>query len=82
MAGECPSSSRGSAMKACSTRFAAILLLGIFVTAAAPQELGRVHFQTSCTRQAQQKFDRGLAIPGSLSTGSTLESTMKGNCNE
>jgi hypothetical protein len=44
--------------------------------------LGRVHFQTSCTPQAQQKFDRGLAIPGSLSTGSTLESTMKGNCNE
>jgi hypothetical protein len=62
MAGECPSSSRGSAMKACSTRFAAILLLGIFVTAAAPQELGRVHFQTSCTPQAQQKFDRGLAM--------------------
>ena len=44
--------------------------------------VGRVHFQTSCTPQAQQKFDCGLAIPGSLSTGSTLESTMKGNCNE
>jgi hypothetical protein len=44
--------------------------------------LGRVHFQTSYTPQAQQKFDRGLAIPGSLSTGSILESTMKGNCNE
>jgi hypothetical protein len=34
----------------------------LFVTAAAPQELGRVHFQTSCTPQAQQKFDRGLAM--------------------
>src|SRR5260370_16385725 len=26
------------------------------------QELGRVHFQTSCTPQAQEKFDRGLAM--------------------
>ena len=24
--------------------------------------LGRVHFETSCTPQAQEKFDRGLAM--------------------
>ena len=60
--GECLSSSRGSAMNACSRTFTTTLLLGVFATAAAAQELGRVHFETSCTPQAQQKFDRGLAM--------------------
>src|SRR5262249_23067986 len=50
------------AMNACSRTFTTTLLLGIFTTAAAAQELGRVHFETSCTPQAQQKFDRGLAM--------------------
>ena len=38
------------------------LLGGVFATVAWAQDLGRVHFQTSCTPQAQQKFDRGLAM--------------------
>jgi hypothetical protein len=38
------------------------LLAGTFATAAWAQELGRVHFQTSCTPQAQEKFHRGLAM--------------------
>src|ERR1700761_4068316 len=38
------------------------LLAGTFVTAAWAQDLGRVHFETSCTPQAQEKFDRGLAM--------------------
>ena len=49
-------------MNACSRTFTTTLLLGVFATAAAAQELGRVHFETSCTPQAQQKFDRGLAM--------------------
>jgi hypothetical protein len=51
-------------MKACSRTFAATLLLGVFATVAAAQELGRVHFQTSCTPQAQQKFDAASRSPG------------------
>ena len=42
--------------------FVTALLAGTFATAAWAQELGRVHFETSCTSQAQEKFDRGLAM--------------------
>src|SRR6266852_6034204 len=42
--------------------FVTALLAGTFTTAASAQDLGRVHFETSCTPQAQQKFDRGLAM--------------------
>ena len=42
--------------------FVTALLAGTFATAAWAQELGRVHFETSCTPQAQEKFDRGLAM--------------------
>ena len=42
--------------------FVTVLLAGTFATAAWAQELGRVHFETSCTPQAQEKFDRGLAM--------------------
>jgi hypothetical protein len=38
------------------------LLAGTFATAAWAQGPGRVHFETSCTPQAQEKFDRGLAM--------------------
>src|SRR5438270_13497370 len=38
------------------------LLAGTFATAAWAQGLGRVHFETHCTPQAQEKFDRGLAM--------------------
>jgi tetratricopeptide (TPR) repeat protein len=49
-------------MKANSRTFAIALLASAFATAAWAQDLGRVHFQTSCTPQAQEKFDRGLAM--------------------
>ena len=49
-------------MKANSRTFAIALLGGVFATVAWAQDLGRVHFQTSCTPQAQQKFDGGLAM--------------------
>src|SRR5947208_4893656 len=42
--------------------FATALLASAFATAAWSQGLGRVHFATSCTPQAQEKFDRGLAM--------------------
>src|SRR5258705_6808228 len=42
--------------------FVTALLAGSFATAAWAQDLGRVHFETSCTLQAQEKFDRGLAL--------------------
>src|ERR1700692_4573261 len=42
--------------------FVTALLAGTFTTAAWAQELGRVHFETSCTPQAQEKFDRGLGM--------------------
>jgi hypothetical protein len=42
--------------------FVTTLLAGTFATAASAQELGRVHFETSCTPQAQEKFDRALAM--------------------
>jgi tetratricopeptide (TPR) repeat protein len=38
------------------------VLASALSTAAWAQELGRVHFETSCTPQAQEKFDRGLAM--------------------
>ena len=49
-------------MKANSKKIAMAVLASAFATAAWPQELGRVHFQTSCTPQAQEKFDRALAL--------------------
>src|SRR6266508_2607717 len=49
-------------MKANSRTSAIALLASAFATAAWAQDLGRVHFQTSCTPQAQEKFDRGLAL--------------------
>src|SRR6266852_763158 len=49
-------------MKANSRTFAIALLASAFAGAAWAQELGRVHFETSCTPQAQEKFDRGLAM--------------------
>ena len=49
-------------MKAKLGTFVTTLLAGTFTTAAWAQELGRVHFETSCTPQAQEKFDRGLAM--------------------
>src|SRR6201997_936891 len=42
--------------------FVTTLLAGTFATATWAQDLGRVHFETSCTSQAQEKFDRGLAM--------------------
>src|SRR6202051_2866394 len=42
--------------------FATALLASAFATAAWSQGLGRVHFETSCAPQAQEKFDRGLAM--------------------
>src|SRR5215475_4064743 len=42
--------------------FVIALLAGSYATAAGAQGLGRVHFETSCTPHAQEKFDRGLAM--------------------
>jgi hypothetical protein len=53
---------RGNAMNANTRMFTIAVLASTFATAAWAQELGRVHFQTSCTPQAQEKFDRGLAM--------------------
>src|SRR3984893_10354871 len=49
-------------MRTSIAMFVTPLLAGTFVTAAWAQGLGRVHFETSCTSQAQEKFDRGLAM--------------------
>ena len=49
-------------MNANTGTFAIALLTSVVATATWAQELGRVHFQTSCTPQAQEKFDRGLAL--------------------
>jgi hypothetical protein len=38
------------------------VLASAFATAVWAQELGRVHFETSCMPLAQEKFDRGLAM--------------------
>src|SRR6266851_3308863 len=42
--------------------FVTALLASTFATAAWAQELGRVHFDTSCTPHAQEKLDLGLAM--------------------
>src|ERR1700676_2850800 len=42
--------------------FATALLASAFATAAWSQGLGRVNFETSCTPQAREKFDRGLTM--------------------
>src|SRR5712671_2339852 len=49
-------------MKTNYRTFTVAMLASAFATMAGAQELGRVHFQTSCTPQAQEKFDRGLAM--------------------
>jgi tetratricopeptide (TPR) repeat protein len=49
-------------MKPKSRTFVTALLASSFATAASAQGLGRVHFETSCTPPAQEKFDRGLAM--------------------
>ena len=49
-------------MKTSIGMFATALLASTFVTTACAQGLGNVHFATSCTPQAQEKFDRGLAM--------------------
>src|SRR6516225_8194867 len=54
--------SQGNAMKANSRMLAVATIISALATTAWAQELGRVHFQTSCTPEAQEKFDRGLAM--------------------
>jgi tetratricopeptide (TPR) repeat protein len=49
-------------MRSISGQFITALFASTFVTSAFAQGLGNVHFETSCTPQAQQKFDRGLAM--------------------
>jgi tetratricopeptide (TPR) repeat protein len=49
-------------MKANWRMFGTALVATVFAMAASAQELGRVHFETSCNAQAQQKFDLGLAM--------------------
>jgi tetratricopeptide (TPR) repeat protein len=53
--------------------FVTALLVGTFATAAWAQDLGRVHFETSCTPQAQDKFDRGLAMVHSFFYPDTIQ---------
>jgi len=48
-------------MKPDAPMLAMVLLAGAFATTARAQDLGRVHFPTSCTPQAQEKIDLGLA---------------------
>ena len=48
-------------MKLSVRMLAVTLLASTFATAAWAQGLGHVHFPTSCTPQAQEKFDLGLA---------------------
>ena len=49
-------------MKSNTKSLALVVLASAFAAAAWAQELGRVHFETSCTPQAQERFDRGLAM--------------------
>jgi hypothetical protein len=42
--------------------FALALVTSTFATAASAQDLGHVHFPTSCTPAAQEKFGRGVAL--------------------
>jgi hypothetical protein len=48
-------------MKPDARMLATVLLAGTFVPTVQAQDLGRVHFPTSCTPQAQEKIDLGLA---------------------
>jgi len=49
-------------MKPTLGTFVITLLAGTCVTTVWAQGLGRVHFETACTPQAQEKFDRGLGM--------------------
>src|SRR5580692_7051174 len=49
-------------MKPTLGSFVIALLASTCVTTVWAQGLGRVHFETSCTPPAQEKFDRGLAM--------------------
>jgi hypothetical protein len=49
-------------MKSNTIFFALAVLASAIATPTPAQELGRVHFETSCTAQAQEKFDRALAM--------------------
>jgi hypothetical protein len=49
-------------MKANSRAFTVAMLASTFATMAVAQELGRVHFDISCTPQAQEKFDRDIVF--------------------
>jgi hypothetical protein len=49
-------------MKPTLGTFVIALLASTCVTTVWAQGLGRVHFETSCTPEAQEKFDRGLAM--------------------
>jgi len=49
-------------MKVHLRTFALALATSALATAGRGQDLGRVHFQTSCTPAAQEKFDRGVAL--------------------
>src|SRR5215831_17400994 len=49
-------------MKSNLKMLTAALSASAFATAALAQDLGNVHFKTSCTPQAQEKFDRGVAL--------------------
>src|ERR1700756_5891469 len=49
-------------MRSNSGTLVTALLASTFATSAWAQGLGNVHFETSCTPQAQEKFDRGLAM--------------------
>ena len=53
---------RVNAMNANTRMFTIAVLASTLAAGAWAQELGRVHFQTSCTPQAQEKFDRALAM--------------------
>jgi len=49
-------------MKSNLRMLTAALSASAFATAALAQDFGSVHFKTSCTPQAQEKFDRGVAL--------------------
>jgi len=49
-------------MKSSMKSVAMAVLASAVGTGVSAQELGRVHFTTSCTPQAQEMFDRGLAM--------------------
>jgi hypothetical protein len=49
-------------MKSNLSMLAMALSVSACATSGLAQDLGRVHFKTSCTPQAQEKFDRGVAL--------------------